>query len=66
VDEDEAARMSIDDPDTFEHPTTPTPEPNVQAEFFGPASHFYRNYHTGLDGETFPYLFLLLAEQALS
>ncbi|KAG1782824.1 hypothetical protein EV702DRAFT_1191282 [Suillus placidus] len=27
----------------------PSPQPNIDAEFFGPGDHLYRNYHTGLD-----------------
>ncbi|KAG1767859.1 hypothetical protein EV702DRAFT_1182058 [Suillus placidus] len=33
-----------------EPPRQPSPQPNIDAEFFGPGDHLYRNYHTGLDG----------------
>ncbi|KAG1768058.1 hypothetical protein EV702DRAFT_1253519 [Suillus placidus] len=32
-----------------EPPRQPSPQPNIDAEFFGPGDHLYRNYHTGLD-----------------
>jgi len=27
-----------------------SPPPDVDAQFWGPGNHLYRNYHTGLDG----------------
>lgn len=38
------------DIDMGEPPRQPSPQPNIDAEFFGPGDHLYRNYHTGLDG----------------
>ncbi|KAG2135326.1 hypothetical protein DEU56DRAFT_738053 [Suillus clintonianus] len=38
-----------DQPD-FEIPRMSSPLPDVNAEFFGPGNHFYRNYHKDLDG----------------
>lgn len=34
-----------------EPPRHTSPQPDVDAEFFGPGDHLYRNYHMVLDGE---------------
>jgi hypothetical protein len=38
------------DIDMGDPPRQPSPQPNIDTEFFGPGNRLYRNYHMGLDG----------------